>query len=216
MLEMGSNTLQQVEKFKYLGVIFTSDERYNKQIDTQICKANTFLRELHRSVVTKRELSNTAKLSVFRLVFVPILIYGHEFWVETERVLSQVQAAEIGILRRVHGVTLCDKVRSFEIRKALNAEPLLRIAISQLCWFRYVPECFRKDRRSKFYWLHPCTGKRARSRPTTRWSDYISDLAWFHLGMEPAELSEILVDREVLRVLLELLSLRPSPGERLT
>jgi len=119
-------------------------------------------------------------------------------------------------LRRVHGVTLCDKVRSFEIRKALNAEPLLRIAISQLCWFRYVPECFRKDRRSKFYWLHPCTGKRPTSHLTTRWSDYISDLAWSRIGVEPAELSEILVDREVLRVLLELLSLRPSPGERLT
>jgi len=29
-------------------------------------KANTVLRELYRSVVTKRELSNTAKLSVFR------------------------------------------------------------------------------------------------------------------------------------------------------
>jgi len=33
------------------------------------------------SVATKRELSNTAKLSVFKSVFVPILTYGHESWV---------------------------------------------------------------------------------------------------------------------------------------
>jgi len=43
----------------------------------------------------------------------------------TERVLFQVQAAEMGFLRRFHGVTLCDKVGNCEIRKALNVEPLL-------------------------------------------------------------------------------------------
>jgi len=35
------------------------------------------------------------------------------------------------------------------------------------------------------------TGKRARGRPRTRWSDYICDLAWPRLGVEPAELPEI-------------------------
>jgi len=38
----------------------------------------------------------------------------------TGRVLPQVQAAEMGFLRRVHGAT----VRSCEIRRALNVEPL--------------------------------------------------------------------------------------------
>jgi len=36
------------------------------------------LRELYRSVVTKRELSNTANLSVIESFFVPILTKGHE------------------------------------------------------------------------------------------------------------------------------------------
>jgi len=37
-------------------------------------------------------------------------------------------------LRRVHGVTLRDKVRSCEIRKALNVEPLLRIEFPAMVW----------------------------------------------------------------------------------
>jgi len=37
------------------------------------------------------------------------------------------------------------------------------------------------------------TGKRPRCRPRTRWSDYISDLPWSGLGVEPAELSEIVL-----------------------
>jgi len=42
------------------------------------------------------------------------------------------------------------------------------------------------------------TGKRLRRRPRTRLSDYISDVACSRLGVKPAELSEIAVDREVL------------------
>ena len=66
-----------METFKYLGVVFTSDESRNKGIDTRICKANAVLRELYCSVVTKRELSKNAKLAVSKSVFVPILAYGH-------------------------------------------------------------------------------------------------------------------------------------------
>jgi len=47
---------QKVEKFKYIGVVFTSDGRRNKEIDTQIGKTNTVLREVYLSVVIKREL----------------------------------------------------------------------------------------------------------------------------------------------------------------
>jgi len=57
--------LQQV-KFQFLGVVFTSDGRRNKEIDAWIGEANAVLRELYRSVFKKRELSNTAKLSVFK------------------------------------------------------------------------------------------------------------------------------------------------------
>jgi len=59
-------------------VVFTGDGSRNKEIDTRVGKANAVLRELYCSVVAKQELSQTAKLSVFRSVFVPILTCGHE------------------------------------------------------------------------------------------------------------------------------------------
>jgi len=60
-----------------------------------------------------------------------------------------------------------------EVRKAMNDElNFLRIERSQLRWFGHV----------------------SRSGPKrNKWSDYIFDLALFGLGMEPAELSEILL-----------------------
>ena len=55
-------------------------------------KAGAVMHALHRSVVMKRELSQKTKLAVFCSIFVPILTYGHELWVMTERMRSRVQA----------------------------------------------------------------------------------------------------------------------------
>jgi len=53
------------------------------------------------------------------------------------------------------------------------------------------------------------TGKWPRGLPRPRWSEGISNIVWPHLGVEPIELSEIAVDREVFQV-LGLLLPRPS------
>ena len=54
----------------------------------------------------------------------------------TERVRSQVQAFEMMFLQRIKGVTLFNKVHSFEIQKFLNIKSLLlRIERAQLKWF---------------------------------------------------------------------------------
>ena len=46
-------TLQQVEKFNYLAVVFTSDGKRSEEIDARIGEAIAVLRELYRSVVMK-------------------------------------------------------------------------------------------------------------------------------------------------------------------
>jgi len=97
-LQVRDNTLQQVERFKYLGVLFTSEWRQNKT-DTYIGRANAVLRKLIVPSSQKGELLNTTKLSDFKLVPVPILTYSHEQWVVNERVLSQLQVKDIRFLQ---------------------------------------------------------------------------------------------------------------------
>ena len=70
------------------------------------------MRSLYQSVVVKRELSRKVKLSIYRSVYVPTLIYGHELWDMTKRIRSRIQAAEMSFLRRVAGRSLRDKVSS--------------------------------------------------------------------------------------------------------
>jgi len=47
-------------------------------------------------------------------------------------------------------------------------------------------------------------------RPRTRWADYIEDLGWNRLGLQPSELLEVVADRDVWRLNLELLPPQPS------
>ena len=93
---------------------FTSDESQVEELDNRIGKASEVMQALHYSVVMKRELSKNAKLLIFKAVFVPIFTCGHESWVMTEKVRSQVQASEMRFLRRIEGVTLFSKVLSSE------------------------------------------------------------------------------------------------------
>ena len=100
----------------------------------------------------------------------------------------------MGFLRRVRGVTLRDKVRSCEIRRALNVEPLLRIEDAQIYWFCHLSRIPFERLARQFLLLKPRKiGSEVIQRP--RWSDYISDLARSRRDVEPSEPSEIAVGR---------------------
>ncbi|KAK3560563.1 hypothetical protein QTP86_010899 [Hemibagrus guttatus] len=211
-LQVGGEVLPQVEEFKYLGILFTSEGRMDREIDRRIGAAAAVMRSMYRSVVVKKELSRKAKLLIYQSIYVPTLTYGHELWVMTERVRSRIQAAEMSFLRRVAGRSLRDRLRSSVTREELGVEPLLlHIERGQLRWlghlFRMPPgrlpgEVFRA-----------CpTGKRPRGRPRTRWRDYVSRLAWERLGVPPEELEEVSGEREVWASLLRLLPPRPGSG----
>jgi len=86
-------------------------------------------------VVHGAQSANTADLLVFQWVLVPILTYGpKEYYFKCQR-----QRWDFG---GVHGMTLLDKVRSCEIRRALNVETLLREILATL-----VLPCFQNAAR---------------------------------------------------------------------
>ena len=134
--EVGNEFLPQVMEFKYLGILFSSD-----------CT-----REWAGESEQRERFCQKAKLSIYRSIFVSTLTYGHEGWVMTERTRSRIQAAEMGLLRRVTGLSLRDRVRSSVIREELGVETLLLcVERSQLRWFGHmvrmppgrIPRCSR-------------------------------------------------------------------------
>ncbi|KAK3558133.1 hypothetical protein QTP86_009867 [Hemibagrus guttatus] len=113
-LQVGGEVHPQMEEFKYLGVLFTSEGRMDCEIDRRTGAAAAVMRSMYRSVVVKKELSQKAKLSIYQSIYVPTLTYGHELWV-----------AEMSFLRRVVRHSLRDRVRSSVTWEELRVEPLL-------------------------------------------------------------------------------------------
>ena len=71
---MNGATLKQVEKFKYLGVAFTSDGRQDEELDTRIGKASVVMRALHDSVAHETRIVEKRQSTQFsKHVFVPVL-----------------------------------------------------------------------------------------------------------------------------------------------
>ncbi|KAI3356259.1 hypothetical protein L3Q82_017506 [Scortum barcoo] len=64
-LRVGGEVLPQVEEFKYLGVLFTSEGKMEREIDRRIGAASAVMRSVYRTIVVKKELSRKAKLSIF-------------------------------------------------------------------------------------------------------------------------------------------------------
>ena len=115
----------------------------------------------------------------------------------SERVRSLVQASEMRFSRKIEGVTLFNKVRSSEIRKSLNIEPLLlRIERSQLRWFGHVSR-MSQERFHIQALLAKTNGKRSVGRPRIRWTNYIEGLGWNRLELHSSEMMDVMVDREV-------------------
>jgi len=66
-----------------------------------------------------------------------------------------------------------------------------------------------RERFPKQALLAKIKGKRPGGRPRTCWQDYIEDLGWNRLGLQPSEILAVVADRDVWRLNLELLTPQP-------
>ena len=103
-------------------------------------------------------------------------------------------------------------MRSSAIREGLAVELLLLcVEKSQLRWFGHLMR-IPPGRLPREVFLARPTGRRPRGRPKTRWRDYISSVAWEHLGIPQSELANVAGEREVWGSLLKLLPPQPNCG----
>lgn len=68
------------EEFPFLGILFTSGEKRDHEIDKWSSSATAVLQSLYQSVVLKQELSLQPKLSVYRSIYVSILTVTMSSW----------------------------------------------------------------------------------------------------------------------------------------
>jgi len=126
----------------------------------------------------------------------------------TEMILSQVQAPDMGRLRRVHSVKFRVKVRSSEIRKSWMSSHFFNESRD--------PESPRKDWRGKSCWLFPQESgpKIVQGTCGVATAKILLGLVSWCGATRTIWNSKIAVDREVFRALLGILHSRPFPEEK--
>nr|CAH7736536.1 unnamed protein product [Callosobruchus chinensis] len=159
--------------------IFTikqGDGTMEVEIKERLMKASKLYHTLRRSFICKKEISRKTKITVYKTIFRPVLTFGSESWLLSDRQKSKIQALEMKYLRVVKGVTRRDKIRNEVIRSELGVKSVLqKIEETQLKWFGHL---VRMDvtRPVKMVWQAREQRKRGRGRPRKTWNDTVASI----------------------------------------
>ena len=137
-VSVGETRLKETHSFNYLGAEINREGLMEGEITARIRKFGMNLQLLY-PLLRDSHISRRVKTTIYTTILRPILMYGSETWSLTTKLKSRIQAAEMRILRLIHGVTKLDRVRNTIIRQALQIESILDlIERNQLRWFGHV------------------------------------------------------------------------------
>ena len=170
----GKYNFEVVKEFTYLGTAVNSNNNVSLEIKRRITIANRCYYGLSKQLGS-RALSRSTKLTLYKTLIIPVLLYGAEAWV-----VSQTDAAALGVferkvLRKIFGpVRVGDDYRIrmnhelYELYEDIDI--VQRITIQRLRWLGHV---FRMDEEApaKKVFEAKAEGRRRRGRPCLRWID---------------------------------------------
>ncbi|MBJ5664446.1 hypothetical protein JGG94_23050 [Salmonella enterica subsp. enterica serovar Infantis] len=141
---------EQVPDFSYLGTVISGNGKPDRELDNRICKAGKVCRQLYKTVFSKEEVSQQAKLSVYNVVFRPILFYGSESWVRSKDLIRTLEVADMRALSGISGenrwLQWQDRISNSDIRAELGTNAVGdKLDESILRWFGHL--CNMEDGR---------------------------------------------------------------------
>lgn len=175
-VNMNEERIEQVKYFQYLGTIIDRSGTQEADINNRIEKTQKLYYAMNTKFISNKEISKETKLKVFKTIYRPVLTFGCESWVLTERQKSKIQATEMKYLRRVRGVTKMDKMRNVDIRKDLEIQPILDyIEERQLQWWGHLQR-MNEERPVKKVWKAKIVKNKKRGRPRKSWDNVITGI----------------------------------------
>ena len=94
--------VEQVKKFRYLGVIITVDDRCDVEIETRIGMAKDAFNK-RRELLSQR-MDRKLKKKIIKAVVWSVALYGSETWTMRKDEIDRLQAFEMWIWRRMEKI----------------------------------------------------------------------------------------------------------------
>ncbi len=133
---LDGESLEDVDKFKYLGSLFVANGQGTEEIRSRIFPARCSFCRIQSCLLSRREISVRTKGRVYQAVVRSILLYCCETWpvrVADERMLEVFDNDSI---RRILRVRRRDCVLSVELSRRLSLTSILALLVRRrLFWF---------------------------------------------------------------------------------
>ncbi|KAK3538172.1 hypothetical protein QTP70_032566, partial [Hemibagrus guttatus] len=166
--------VKKVQEFKYLGSTVQSNGECGKEVKKRVQAGWNGWRKVS-GVLCDQKISARIKGKVYRTVVRPAMLYGLETVSLKKRQESELEVAELKILRFSLGVTRLDRIRNEYIRGTAHVGHLgNKVREARLRWFGHV-----QRRESEYIGRRmldmKLPGRRQRGRPKRRYMDGINE-----------------------------------------
>ncbi|MCJ8733439.1 hypothetical protein PDJAM_G00223370 [Pangasius djambal] len=160
--------VKKVQEFKYLGSTVQSNGECGKEVKKRVQAGWNGWRKVS-GVLCDRRISSRIKGKVYKTVLRPAMLYGLETVSRRKRQESELEVAELKMLRFSLGVTRLDRIRNEYIRGTAHVGRLEdKVREARLRWFGHV-----QRRESEYFGRRmldmELPGRRQRGRPKRRY-----------------------------------------------
>ncbi|KAK3525007.1 hypothetical protein QTP86_012886 [Hemibagrus guttatus] len=145
--------VKKVQEFKYLGSTVQSNGEYGKEVKKQVQAGWNEWRKVS-GVLCDQKISARIKGKVYRTVVRPAMLYGLETVSLRKRQESELEVAELKMLRFSLGVTRLDRIRNEYIRGTAHVGRLGdKVREARLRWFGHVQRRETRALKMKCGWV---------------------------------------------------------------
>jgi hypothetical protein len=139
-ITLNEQTFEEVDNFKYLGDLITSQNEVVADIKGKIAAGNRCYRSFSKIDIY---ISKNTKIRIYKTIIRPIVLYGSETWAITGKMTYSLMTWERKILRKIYGPK-CEQ-RVWRIRTNLELQNVYRspdivteIQVRRLEWLGHI------------------------------------------------------------------------------
>jgi hypothetical protein len=174
-LQVAGETIENVEKFEYLGSLLTWDNNCSDEIKRRIGKATGAMASL-KHIWNSKKLKVDNKLKVLTTCVFSVLLYASETWTFKETDKKKLLAFEMKCYRRILRINWKDMIRNDDIREQISKKETIIDIIKKRKLRLFGHICRMDDNRLiKHIVFSKMNGKPRRGRPCREWLDDITE-----------------------------------------
>ena len=161
-IKINNENIKQVDSFKYLGSLITTDGKCIKEVRTRIGMAKTSFHKM-KALLCNLKINIKTRIKALKSYIWAVLTYGCESWTLNQEALEKLEAFEMWTLRRMMRIPWTARKTNQQVlhQAGTKKELLKQIKTRQL---KFMGHCLRKHQIENLSLTGTIEGKRARGR----------------------------------------------------